>query len=116
MAKVKGPLLSINASGKIGERLTFSLRNSGQQVRFQRKQRDIITSSRTAQRTIYTAGILAWNNLTSGEKLTYVSLAYKMYMSGFNYFMQLYLTGQIGVQDSAIYGVGIYGTAIYGTP
>ncbi len=48
--KVIGPLHSYSASGTFGGLLTFSQRKSGSQVRFQRKQKDVVTTARTTQR------------------------------------------------------------------
>jgi hypothetical protein len=50
MVKVLQPLLSVEASGSIAHFLTFSNRNSGQQCRWQKKQKDVITDLRTIQR------------------------------------------------------------------
>lgn len=48
--KIFGPLHSDSARGTFGGLLTFSERKSGSQVRFQKKQADVITAGRTAQR------------------------------------------------------------------
>jgi len=48
--KVKGPLMSLEARGTVGHVLTFSNRKTGQQARYQKKQADVITAPRTAQR------------------------------------------------------------------
>jgi hypothetical protein len=68
MAKITGPLLSITARGSFGPRLTFSQRQSGQQVRIQKKQGDVITTKRTTQRGRFTEGYEHWNTLTGAEK------------------------------------------------
>lgn len=60
MAKVTGPLLSETAHGTIAGTLTFSLRKTGQQVRFQRKQKDKITPLRTLQRDRFILALEAW--------------------------------------------------------
>jgi len=64
MAKISGPLFSIEARGSFGPRLTFSKRQSGQQVRFQKAQADTITTSRTLQRDFFTDARVAWGSLT----------------------------------------------------
>ena len=68
MAKINGPLLSIAASGSMGPRLTFSQRKSGQQVRFQRAQADVITSTRTTQRGYFQTAAGWWGEMTAAEK------------------------------------------------
>lgn len=114
MAKIKGPLYSVRASGMIGERLTFSHRASGQQARFQKKQTDIITVDRQAVRDIYTLGVAAWNILSISEKGVYKTDAISMKMTGYNYFMKRYILSQVFAWVKAIYGQGIYGGAVYG--
>ena len=68
MAKLKGPLFSNEASGSMGPRLTFSQRKSGQQVRFQKAQVDVITTDRTTQRDYFALGYAAWNTLNAAEQ------------------------------------------------
>lgn len=68
MVKLKGPLFSQSASGAIRKRLTYSTRRSGNQVRFQRAQEDVITSKRTTQRGYYQDAINGWNSLSDAEK------------------------------------------------
>jgi hypothetical protein len=74
MAKLTGPLMSNTASGTLGPRLTFSQRKSGQQVRFQKKQKDVITDLRTAQREKFTTSTGWWNLLTLSEKKEWYDL------------------------------------------
>ena len=68
MAKIEGPLLSMGASGSMGPRLTFSQRKSGQQVRFQRAQTDIVTSARATQRDYFKSAAGWWSEMTTAEK------------------------------------------------
>lgn len=68
MAKLIGPIHSDSASGSIGESLTYSQRKSGAQVRYQRKQKDVTTAKRTAQRFKFNQGLLLWNSLSDVEK------------------------------------------------
>ena len=58
--KIIGPLHSDSASGTFGGALTFSERASGSQVRFQRKQKDVITSLRTVQRDRFKVAKEMW--------------------------------------------------------
>lgn len=68
MAKLKGPLLSLSASGSVGPRLTFSERNSGPQARYQKAQKDYENAPRKTQRDAYRLGIELWNYLPDAEK------------------------------------------------
>lgn len=68
MAKLFGPVHSESASGSIGESLTYSQRNSGAQVRYQRKQKDFLSVLRTAQRAKFSLGLDLWNSMPDVEK------------------------------------------------
>lgn len=66
MAKLTNPLHSLSARGTIAGGLTFSLRTSGQQVRWQRKQIDVRSPARLAQRTKFLLGRDSWNEQDMG--------------------------------------------------
>ena len=68
MVKITGPAYSEEAHGTVGEVLTFSKRGSGQQVRTQRKQKDVITTGRTIQRNKFNLGLDLWRSLPDNEK------------------------------------------------
>lgn len=108
--KIKGPMHSDSASGLFGERLVFSKRASGQQVRLQKKQKDVVTISRTQNRVLYTAGVSLWNDLSAYEKSLFVSDS----MSGYNLFMKEYLLNPFDSTILSIYGIRIYGHLSYG--
>ena len=114
MAKTKGPLMSLAASGLIAERLVFSQRRSGQQARFQKAQKDVITPDRTISRSNYSAAVAAWNNLDLVIKDSFNNLAAGKAFTGYNLFVKLYMTGKIVNSDNAIYGFRDYGIFIYG--
>jgi len=114
MAKIKGPLLSQTASGKIAERLVFSLRTTGQQVRYQRSQKDTKTAPQIQQRGIYQEAVQAWNELTDEVKIEWISEAKTQQLTGYNLFMQNYLGNFINGRRKAYYGIAIYGNTIYG--
>ena len=77
MAKLSGPLLSVKASGSVGERLTFSERKSGSQARFQKAQKDVITAKRTTQRGYFRTSCDWWNTLTADEQAEWEDLSYE---------------------------------------
>lgn len=83
--KITGPLHSDSASGTFGGLLTFSERNTGSQVRFQKKQKDKITPARTAQRNKFLVAKEMWSlndfgkiefgfNLAGGRKVAIANL------------------------------------------
>ncbi len=90
--KVKGPLYSISASGKIFDNIVFSQRASGQQARLQRSQKDVITSARTAQRDKYITAVAGWNALDPIDKALFDDRAKNLHMTGYN----LYIKENIG--------------------
>jgi len=67
MARVSSPLFSKSASGSVSDVLTFSKRNSGQQVRFQKKQKDVSTVERVEQRGKFFNASLACRFMLYGE-------------------------------------------------
>lgn len=60
MVKLSAPLHSLKAQGTVGTNLTFSERKSGSQVRWQKKQKDKITSARTIQRARFSLCLDSW--------------------------------------------------------
>lgn len=112
--KVKGPLLSLKASGTIADVLTFSNRTSGQQCRFQNKQKDKTTPDRTVQRDKYRDCVNYYKDLSDESKrLAQIDAVNKNY-SGFNYYMKLCLIGDTSFGDFSIHGNRIYGVYEYG--
>lgn len=105
--------MSQSASGTIAKNITFSVRSTGQQVRFQKKQKDKITVARTEQRTLFNSAITAWNLLTPTEKLNWNRQAKGQNLTGYNLFISIYI-GEAIVADS-YFGVAIYGESIYGS-
>ena len=92
MAKAKGPLFSLNASGSVGKLMTFSARKSGPQVRYQKKQKDVITDARTEQRDFFKEAVEAWNALSEEEKEEYNTRAKNLDITGYNLFISEYET------------------------
>ena len=114
MVRINGPLMSVEASGKIGERLVFSKRKSGQQARFQKAQKDVVTTDRTIYRALYSMGVSLWKDLTDSEKDVFVSSAKILHMTGYNLFMKEYLLSPFDTNILSFYGLRIYGRLSYG--
>jgi len=68
MAKLIAPLLSQSASGSLGDVLTFSKRRTGNQVRFQRSQKDYTSTKRATQRGYFKTASIWWSLLTTEEQ------------------------------------------------
>lgn len=114
MVKVKSPLLSREARGAIYGNIVFSVRKSGQQVRFQKPPVDRRSSGQISRRLIYSNGVDAWHSLTSEEKQVYIVQAKEMNMTGYNLYMRTYLLSPPPDPDSGIFGIAIFGLAIFG--
>lgn len=80
MAKLNGPLLSLDAHGSVGRALTFSSRRSGAQVRFQKKQPDYENAARETVRNAYRWAIELWNYLPAAEKAYWTEIERKGYV------------------------------------
>jgi len=79
MAKINGPLLSNTAHGSLGPRLTFSKRTTGQQVRYQRPQKDYENIARTIARDAFRYGLILWRALPAAEKAYWDEIESKGY-------------------------------------
>jgi lysophospholipase L1-like esterase len=113
MAKLKGPLFSLEAHGSIGDELTFSKRKSGNQVRFQRKQKDVITADRTIQRDAFKSAPAVWAILADSIKSALNVVASLKNLTGYNFFVQSYLKTDISsVGFSTNYRVAHYGDSL----
>jgi hypothetical protein len=72
--KITNPLLSQEAHGTLGDVLTFSKKKVGQLARYQRKQRDVLTISRTEQRQKFQNASLGCRFFEYGEAIFGVAL------------------------------------------
>jgi len=100
--KVKSPLFSNEARGSLSEALTFSKRRSGQQVRYQKKQRDVVTAARTAQRALFLDSVERWNTRDYGifqcgfsffgmDIDQFEKKGTELHMTGYNFFIKDFL-------------------------
>jgi len=99
MAKINGPLMSQEARGQFGKKLTFQKRPSGNVVYGYSKPGDLgpfdPSAIQIARRAKYADGVSVWNNLTTQQKAQYETQADILRITAFNYFMKLYLNSQI---------------------
>lgn len=95
MAKLVGPLLSITASGHFKNRLTYSQRKTGAQVRLQKKQKDKITTARTGWRDHFKNAVSEWNALTTDQKNVYNVRAVSYKITGYNLFLHENIGGAL---------------------
>lgn len=99
MAKLKGPLFSIDARGKLGNSLVFSSNKGIKRASRHYEPTNPRTLIQQDNRSIFSYAISSWQSLTEGQKEDYNQSAanLKLKMSGYNYYIQTYL---------AAYGVG----------
>ena len=100
--KITGPLQSERASGTVADVLTFSHKRTGQQARFQKKQKDANTSSQGVQRAKFLNASTACRFMEYGvaifgaslygpDKSFYDEKAEKKEMTGYNLCVADYL-------------------------
>jgi alpha-ketoglutarate-dependent taurine dioxygenase len=92
MAKITGPLMSLDARGAFARRLTFSHVTSGSVVKKFSEPAKRVSAAQTTRRTLYQDGIAAWKNLTPEEQQVWNGIAQIDRMTGFNIFMRAQLT------------------------
>lgn len=92
MAKLKGPLFSIEARGTIGDALTFQSVKGINRVGIKNIPTDRRSDSQLKVRLDYAYAITLWQALSANEKASYDALAVETghKMSGYNYFIQEY--------------------------
>jgi len=66
--KINGPLFSLTASGSLGKEITFSQRRSGQEARFQHRQKNSKTALQLEQQEAFILGIELWGSLDGDER------------------------------------------------
>lgn len=96
MARVTGPLMSMSASGTIGKAITFAVWKGIAYVRKWFKPHNPQTAGQTAQRLIFSQAVDGWQDLdTAGKALWDDDANRPSGMSGFNYFMRVYINAML---------------------
>ena len=106
MAKLQGPIFSIDAHGTIGGALTYSKRAIVKQARFQRKQKDKTTAARAAIREKIKNANSDWHVLGKEIASTYDILAKGKSLSGYNIFIKKYIKGFFSKQGKTWENIG----------
>jgi len=114
MATAKLPLLSAAASGSLGRYLTFARRGSRNQVRYQRKQTDVHTDNQICRRLLIAQGVANWQAFSPAQKAVFNDLAKGHSMSGYNLYLQGYLSTATPPEARSIFGSRTYGYYEYG--
>ena len=90
MAKVDSPLFADEATGKVGQALSFKRGAVWPQVLGQFHRTPSTSMTLPAKKEAYKTACVAWNALTSEEKQAFVDTA-PGGQTGFNYFLSLTL-------------------------
>lgn len=91
MVKTKGPLLSLDAHGKLANILTYSSKKTGKQVRKFHYPKKKVTGAQWTQRHIIGMLTARWQVMTDEEKTPYLVSARiaNPVITGFNYFIRV---------------------------
>jgi hypothetical protein len=97
MAKLKNPLFSLEASGRVAKHLAARrLVGHGQLIQTT-YPKDARTSEQLSWRTMYQLAITLWHALSASDKKTWESVATPHHMTGFAYFMSQALRPNPGI-------------------
>lgn len=91
MAKLDGPLLSLNASGTLGQQLTFQGMPGGTRVISKPDHADTLTLPQVLQRFRFLEGKDYWHSLSDADKTTYNRLGRAQRMTGYNLALRAFL-------------------------
>ncbi|RQW06440.1 hypothetical protein EH223_02330 [candidate division KSB1 bacterium] len=102
MAKVKGPLLSLSASGTIGDAMTFGKWKGIPTCRIKSTPTNPNTANQQAQRTTFGNAVASWKAQDQTTQDSWNTRAREMglSMSGFNLYVREYIDQ--GVVDPAV--------------
>lgn len=94
MAKVKGPLLSLEANGAFAKTLIFITGKQGRHVTLYHKPSGLPSSSQLLNRAKYRAALDAWLALSLEEKQIWNNNAFSLGLTGMNYFISLNINAE----------------------
>lgn len=87
MVKLKNPLISLKASGRLGKGLTFLRRNSQDIAEKYPYPKDAQTSAQLAWRTMYQLAVDLWHALSAAEKKEWEAAGTTRHMTGYAWFI-----------------------------
>ena len=110
--KIKGPLLSIGASGSVGNVLTFSKRKTHQHARNKQGTNKKLTPAQAEWRLLFDFVSLKWQSLTDDEKNVYRALGKELNpsLTGFQYLAKIGLISPSEYLDLAFFCPLMYPT------
>ena len=96
MAKVTGPIFSVEAHGALGDGICFTRSMGGARVILNPTHKDAYSAGQSVQRSSFITGKSLWRALSAASKAYYNGLAEELAMTGYNFYMKKVLLGQIG--------------------
>src|SRR4030042_1977594 len=96
MAKLAGPLFSLEAGGPLGGALVYQGGPSGPRVGRRLRRRDSGSAGQLAQGVLFQEAVAYWKALSAGEKAGYDVVADGLGMTGYQYVLKLYMLGELG--------------------
>lgn len=95
MVKVSGPLFSIEASGTLGDVLSYQRGWGKHRVTRKPGHRDAESAAQLTQREKFLEAVAYWHSLNSQEQAAYTAVAEGLQMTGYQYVLKEYLLGRI---------------------
>ena len=95
MAKVKGPLFSIQAYGELAQTLVFQRRRGAATVYGYTEPKVPNTAGQVSQQTSFASAISSWRVLPAASKVWWLEAARGTKHSGYNLYVQNYLLGTL---------------------
>jgi len=92
VVKITGPLLSLHASGSIGETVTFSTTRGRAYAKTSSVPRNPKTAAQLASRAMFTFLTRAWKNISAADQATWSSNAERMNVPPYNAYLEFNLT------------------------
>jgi len=96
MAKVTGPLFSVEGTGKLGEGICFTRSLGGARVILNPTHKDAYSALQSVHRSSFITGKSMWKALSAVSKAYYNTLAADLKMTGYNLYIKKVLLGQVG--------------------
>jgi hypothetical protein len=93
MAKVKGPLMSLEARGSLANKITFRNSTGRNIVSLKSQPTGSPSSAQTTQRALYADGVVYWNALPEPDKQAWADIGRSNGISGYSAFMSDWLLG-----------------------
>ena len=75
MAKLKGPLMSISATGTVGGIITYTAGKKSNTAKAKKKRKDRPTKAQIDTRRAWQYGWAFWNSMTPAERLDWTTYA-----------------------------------------